>query len=761
MLAQHRRLPARTAPGKATIFPVMMHLPFGSRCCLPQGRSAPSLLRSLLLSAVLLFALSQPVMAVADLTQPQSERLQRYLPRTFEKLQNRQDIHILALGDSITEVKTPNLDRMSALNSYYGIFAQLLARKFFYTGDVRLHDPRDWEEEKFNPDLGPEITVENMGLGGRFIFHGLQHLYTDALENDPDLVMINFGVNDANMAIPLFEYVEAFKKAVLFLRSQGTDVILLGPSHVFKRSFLNHIPITRPYASALEDLARQMDVLYFDFGIPTWNSYRVMEGETPDEVLKQTLSEATRLYYAADGSLDPLHPNTEGQVRMGRFIFNELIDPSPLYADYEFRAKFYPNLEEGGRLEVEMINRTNEPQAGFVEPLGIGQAIRALDLKPAAFDLKPGESAFFEFPYESARDSHDEHFVLRYDLPAGQEPFFRVPLIIMDKRKSQVRTIKAQHYPIGIIWRLGRTERVKDEFTVLGLMRNPQSEPVKGSYTARFQEQEITGEFELPAVDDQEVANQKLELTFALKRPENGHFHVAGDMLVDFTLEDGSKFRVRRAVSLLKHLTLGEKAIMHRWVRRPDIQEAQPTKERMEFVVTANEAGLTIDARLSGYDFHEYPDEPTAKMSIGIDAQSAQYRGTLGYFRNTVVFIPYRGQAEVDSFRRANFGLQYVERLQSDPIKTEIQYLEDGTRRLGVFIPRVLMHHHEWELGSRDSWLGFDLNFSRNDPDRNFHFDTYNEQIWVKNGLAYPDPIGLGVLELTDRPSPYWRMVVQ
>jgi hypothetical protein len=77
-----------------------------------------------------------------------------------------------------------------------------------------------------------------------------------------------------------------------------------------------------------------------------------------------------------------------------------------------------------------------------------------------------------------------------------------------------------------------------------------------------------------------------------------------------------------------------------------------------------------------------------------------------------------------------------------------------------VFFPRALFEHHEWQLGSRQSWLGLNINVTKAAPGEHA-FGVEEEQTWAKNGLSYPDPMGLGVLELTTRPSPFWRLIVE
>lgn len=71
------------------------------------------------------------------LTLEQRVRLKYYLPRTFPKLEARDPIHVVAMGDSIMLGYTPLASAWASGNSLYtypGVFLEKMAHEWFYTG---------------------------------------------------------------------------------------------------------------------------------------------------------------------------------------------------------------------------------------------------------------------------------------------------------------------------------------------------------------------------------------------------------------------------------------------------------------------------------------------------------------------------------------------------------------------------------------------------------------------------------------------------
>ena len=688
-----------------------------------------------------------------DITAEQDAKLQKFLPHTYPKLLHREGVHILAIGDSITEVQTPGLANMPTLDSYYGIFAQNLARFFFYTGEVRNIAPRKGEVDKFRQDLGPEITIENMGMGGRYVFHGMQRLWTDALTNKPDLVLVSFGVNDATSGMPVWEYIAAYRRIVEFLRDQKVDVILLGPSYNMTGDPYESLALTPPYASALEDLSRELGVAYFDMAEPTWTSYFEINGLNAQEALERTLKTARTLHIGADGVFDGLHPNEAGQKRIGDYLFEGLMGGHPATNDFGVEGNFTLDAKGSAEVTYTLTNTTSERRLGYVTALPFGAALRPDRTDIQRFDLAPGAQATFKQSLKPWGGGFDENFSKNYDLLPPQENFVRASILVMDDRRSQIVAAKLTQTPISFIWKPGREDKLTTSVSAYALMFNETKAPVKGSFDARWCKLSAKGDFTIAP-----GGKQPLQLNFPLDQQA---YHQSGPLDMTVTLSDGRVILIRRQLEVVRNLTLGQKVPMNRWIARPDSDPNSP-ENHFEFQVDADANGLTLSAEFGGFPWEEVAGQPMATLSMGFDAQEKGARGLPGFYRKTVAGIPFTGtNIEFMDFRRANFGLTYTDRVTSDTMHYTMERLEGGKFRVSVTFPRQMFYRHEWELGSRDSWMGFDLNFTPADKEMDGTFSHENEIVWTKNGLSYPDAYSTGVLELTHEPSPYHRSILE
>jgi hypothetical protein len=533
------------------------------------------------------------------------------------------------------------------------------------------------------------------------------------------------------------------------------DVFLLGPSHATGGDAFITLSQTRPYASAMKDLAEELGLFYVDLGEPTWHSYEEggIEGLGPLEALEKTLAVAREHYVNEDQVFDPLHPDSEAQELMGEFIYERLMGEVVPREDYELTGEFLINEEMAGTLRLTVKNVSEQNRTGYVQPLRIFNAL-GVDRDPRAYALEPGQAQTFEWQYHRApRDARE--FVLRYDLLPAHENFYRVPVLLMDQEQSRLVTAKALQKPLGLLWKVGRTDFVENEFSLFALVTNPTDTAVNAQWEARWLDQVQTGQLQLGPGE-----KKPLQITLEV-RPEQDRPHLAGDLELTLALQDGRTMRVKRAIELVRHLTLGERRYLTRWIRNADREERIPVEESVELQAAANAEGLALEFVLRNFEPYRAPGQPAIRLSVGLDAQDAGNRAKYGYMRNSTFGVPHEGTVvTVDNLRLAHFGLQYVDRLDAGLIQTSVSYPDARTRVVRVFFPRSLFKHHEWELGNRRSWLGFDVNVTpASEAEHAFSFDQ--EQTWSKNGLSYPNPMGQAVLELTTQPSPYWRLIVE
>ena len=73
------------------------------------------------------------------LTKEEEERIRKYLPRSFAKLQKRQPVVVAVCGDEINSYVAPGLPVSAAnhLTAWYARFLDRLGSAFFYHGGVQ------------------------------------------------------------------------------------------------------------------------------------------------------------------------------------------------------------------------------------------------------------------------------------------------------------------------------------------------------------------------------------------------------------------------------------------------------------------------------------------------------------------------------------------------------------------------------------------------------------------------------------------------
>ncbi len=244
-----------------------------------------------------------------ELTAEQRARMQRFLPHALAKLDRREPIHMVSLGDSVTRYISHDEHEGDTHLAYEGIFASELAKLFFYTGGVRDIKPAMGQPAKSDTSAGPEITLQNMGLGGRISMHSLARTTTDAFVERPSIMTIGYGINDAYNRIALKDYLRAYEESAALAPTNGCDVIFLGPSTMLGLDAdLKPLASTLHYSSALQDLAARLGILYYDLATITTS------GPGLDPAASDT--EAITAYNA--GLAKRYHTHSTGQIATPR-----------------------------------------------------------------------------------------------------------------------------------------------------------------------------------------------------------------------------------------------------------------------------------------------------------------------------------------------------------------------------------------------------------------------------------------------------------
>ncbi|WP_075089353.1 SGNH/GDSL hydrolase family protein [Verrucomicrobium spinosum] len=226
-----------------------------------------------LIRLVVCFALlaTQGLQAASyDLTMEQEVRLRKFVPRAYAKLLRRQPVHAICIGDSVMNMQSNDADNGNALKAWSGVFLQELADQFAYTGGLRLIRPPKGQPEKMHSLQGPEITLQNFSRGGRLMLHATQPLTTVAFENKPDIVIVSYGINDANSGLPLEVYRSYVQQVVNLVAAEKSDLILCGPTVIMSDVPEQGLAHTRPYADVMREVAEANGVFFADLGDLSW-----------------------------------------------------------------------------------------------------------------------------------------------------------------------------------------------------------------------------------------------------------------------------------------------------------------------------------------------------------------------------------------------------------------------------------------------------------------------------------------------------------
>ena len=162
-----------------------------------------------------------------------TEDQRRFVSRTRSDLEAGADVTIVAYGDSIT--------------------AGFAVRRGF---------PSFWKqmlEEKY-PEAGVEMI--NSGISGDTTLDGISRLDWAALSYEPDLVTINFGINDCVLGLGLEEFEMNLVEMVRRIRAGPGSEVLLLTSQLLETPPYDRLVLD--YYQAIERVAREMDVGFVD-----------------------------------------------------------------------------------------------------------------------------------------------------------------------------------------------------------------------------------------------------------------------------------------------------------------------------------------------------------------------------------------------------------------------------------------------------------------------------------------------------------------
>jgi len=161
-----------------------------------------------------------------------------------------------------------------------------------------------------NPGLN--LSTINTGMSGDTSQGGLYRLGRDVLDHCPDLVTINFGVNDAFSGISPERFAGNLREMVVRIREAGCDRILLLSCESIPEDWAERQVL--PYWEAMKALAQEMACVYADVHA-RW--VKELQGGRPE----------SDLIISGD-----LHPNEEGHRLIAEAVY-EAMEKSGILED--------------------------------------------------------------------------------------------------------------------------------------------------------------------------------------------------------------------------------------------------------------------------------------------------------------------------------------------------------------------------------------------------------------------------------------------
>jgi acyl-CoA thioesterase-1 len=149
-----------------------------------------------------------------------------FLEKTITKLQSTADVTIVALGDSLTS-------GWMVARGYTEFLRDMLLIRF----------PK------------ADVRIINSGIPGDTAPGGLYRLQQDALSYSPDLVLVQFALNDAFCGCSLAEYRVAIEAIIERIQQESSAEVLLLTSTL--PADVSELDVVASFYAALKDIARE------------------------------------------------------------------------------------------------------------------------------------------------------------------------------------------------------------------------------------------------------------------------------------------------------------------------------------------------------------------------------------------------------------------------------------------------------------------------------------------------------------------------
>jgi lysophospholipase L1-like esterase len=690
-----------------------------------------------------------------DLTEEQKERFQKNLPNAYRKLSQRKPFHIVALGDSIVDMTGYDDDAQNWIKGYPAQFAAALARQFFYAGGVRVIKPPKGRQSKEQAYMGKEITVRNLGRGGKLSFHAIQALSTYGMEVKPDLVLLSFGINDATTGLDLASYVRAFREVIGLVREAGGEVILLAPTLTVSNPPEEDMAKTRPYADTLREVAEESGAFFVDLGDLDGLVTMPEEVTEPLVAFGRVVEEYRRFFDHDKNVIDFVHPRVSLHEQLGKKIYRELIDgkkPAPWQMG-KATAQLTANQEL--ELSVEVSNPSDGPVQMMMLPL-VTNAWRPQEAKPE-LNLKMGATEKWVIRYKRRDDGRG---AAANPMPS-HEPLLRLPFLVTGADIVRVETVRAELQPAVLLWQVETLFNQEGEFVPANLLVNTSGKALEAKWEATWMGASRSGEVKL-------AAGEKVELPIRFALPEVGTIPFYKQTKLSVLITLGTQvLRFDRNVDLSRNFGLKETISMSPFgaTESPKLPLLGDRNRSVTLRADADSENLFLTFEVRGIDLKDGPPGTAAWVgTVNLDARSYGKRLTHGVTDALRFSGPATdGPADLGDIPPWAFGTGYAAQFEKKHIKCVLASGNEGVRRITLTVPRSYLYLHEWALKNGNSQLGVycTLTFWQPKADGTGGGSYPGDLTFYLTRNRHRDEVeSHAVVELSDEPTKRWTITV-
>ena len=742
------------------------------------------------------------VAAAASPTPAQEAALKKLLPKTLAKLQNREPLRVVSIGDNLSTFYQPaGFPRYDSSMAWHGRLLDKLGGLYYYHGIVDMEPHReitrsqkeaaaDWEawtqwqkNQKGPPPLDPDalrfradlespvampvgalirrgfpasqqpeetaaIQIQNLARDGAQAAQALEALGPEAFPLPvapgdppaprPDLVTICYGLNDALSGLPLEGYRYFLTQAVAICQKQGVEVLLAAPPVIFEPGQPRE-SLGRTRPYA--QIAREVAALAKVAFVDLGAA--LVEG--PSDLQSLTAGDAF------SAALVPIA--RQFQYHSG---IMEISNPNaasarnmgekaaatllngPAASPVEITGGMDLTGPAEAVVQVRLFNPSAESRTIVISPL----SFRGWQIKAGTpdvlFNLPPGKVRRFSIPLEAV--SKPDHGLL-----------LRGSLLVSDDDRQYLHDCSFPVRPLSLTWPEGRVDGKSGDMIVSTTLTNQSPLSVKGTATIKWMEKSQSVPISLDP-------NKSMPLPLRLAFPDPTATSRFSRMVsVSIALPDRT-LRFERLVEGVQHIEAGK--------RFPLISIAPPAPGTpipdpdtlITPVVDSGGLYIRIEAPSAGGSAGK-ADQPWGIIDVQLDGRKAGENGSAGFVDRLNATIPWSdGPVTLRKIRPSVFGETYFLDYSQNGFKVTATTMPDGSRRIEFNIARVNLLQHEWSLeGSGQYLIGFSVRVSRVDP-LTGEFNPALTRVVANSPYGATDARSLTPLDISRNPSSRWSV---